>query len=257
MAGILTLFSGSSGNCALIKNKNKCVLIDAGASATATLKAISEAGCEPSSVEAVFVTHEHSDHIKGLPVLCKKLPKLKIITSGGTAYAICERSPELRERITTVGNGCGIEAAELVFTAFRTPHDANESMGFYISDKEKKLFGYATDIGVVTDDIKNALRGCKSVVVESNHDVAMLQNGSYPYILKRRILSSGGHLSNEDCAKLITELAASGTENFILAHLSAENNLPELALETARLAVGTAAYVTVAPRFSPSEEFNA
>lgn len=256
MAGILTLFSGSSGNCALVKNGSECALIDAGASATAIIKAVSAQGFEPAAIRSVFITHEHCDHIKGLFVLCKKLPGLSICTSGGTAYAICEKNPELRDRIRIMSDGSSQEAAGLTFTAFRTSHDAAESMGFIIGDGKCKIFGYATDTGTVTETVKTALLGCRAVVVESNHDVAMLMTGGYPYVLKRRIHSSGGHLSNEDCAGLITELAAAGTKKFLLAHLSAENNLPALALETARLAVGTAAYVAVAPRFSPSEEFN-
>lgn len=250
MTGIVTLCSGSEGNSSLVINGERLVLIDAGASARTILQRVEELGFKKENVEGLFITHEHSDHCKGTAVLRKRLPDMPVYTSAGTARALDIADA----RVVTCGE-C-VSCAGLDFVPFPTPHDAAESFGFVVYEDGKKHIGYCTDIGFVTDDIRESLLGCKIVVLESNYDENMLMLGSYPYELKRRIKSKKGHLSNEECDLFISELAKSGTEKIILAHLSCENNMPELALAGARLAAGEAT-VCVAPRKEPSEAYYA
>ena len=127
----------------------------------------------------------------------------------------------------------GVEVADMLVTAFRTSHDSRESMGYRIHLPDDRRVAVATDTRLLTDDTRQALTGCDLVLLESNHDVHMLENGPYPYYLKRRILSKQGHLSNEACAGELPAFAQSGTTRFVLAHLSQENNIPELAYQTA------------------------
>lgn len=250
MISVFTLFSGSSGNCTVIKNGDRYALIDAGVSFSALSKALSENGINPERIEAVFLTHEHSDHISGIPVLQKKLPEIKIYSSVGTAKNV-------NANISTVCEGECVEASGLSFVPFSTPHDAAESFGYTVYENGEKKIGFATDTGYASNSIISGLSGCKTVVIESNHDLAMLMTGRYPYYLKRRIASDVGHLSNEDCAELAKTLYESGTRNFLLAHLSKENNLPELALECTRQSLKSDAFVAVGHINSRSEELNA
>lgn len=251
MAGIATLCSGSEGNCSLIINGERLILIDAGAGARTIFQKISTLGFDAKNIEGLFITHEHTDHCKGIAALRKKLPNMPVYTSAGTARAIG------LEGITPVVCGECISCAGLELIPFQTPHDAAESFGYVVYDGGEKHIGYCTDIGFVTDEIRESLTGCKIVLLESNYDENMLMLGSYPYELKRRIRSKRGHLSNEECDLFIGELVGSGTKRVILAHLSLENNMPELALEGARLAADDAADIAVAPRRELSEAYYA
>jgi phosphoribosyl 1,2-cyclic phosphodiesterase len=193
--------------------------------------------------------------VAGVKVLSKKLPRMEIYASAGTALYFKD-VPELYSRIRVISEGETVELCGLTVMPFKTSHDALESFGYVICSEGKKLFGFATDTGCVTEDIYEALKGAKVCVLESNHDEGMLMCGPYPYYLKRRILSDRGHLSNTDCASLAESLYKDGTQRFVLAHLSAENNMPELAFETVKAAVRYAD-VSVAPRKDASEEFYA
>lgn len=222
-----TLFSSSKGNCTYIRYKDEEFLIDIGASARSVTSALHQLDTDFSNIKAVFLTHEHTDHTKGLETLLKHY---KIPVYAPFLSALC-----LRMRI-----GCPEEAIiplddrdifnfdNTSFKAFRTPHDSEGSVCYRITMGDDNL-GYATDIGHITDNIKNALSGCGSVVLESNHDIEMLKKSAYPASVKRRILSDYGHLSNDSCAELVFDLASEGTRHFMLAHLSQENNRPELA----------------------------
>lgn len=254
MVGVVTLFSGSEANSSLIINGQRLVLIDAGASASAILKAVSSLGFDPEAIEGAFITHEHSDHTKGIRVLLKKLPKLKLYMSRGTADALDLDFDNLQ----IIKCGEQISCGGCDFVPFSTPHDAEESFGYVVYNGGRKQIGYATDIGFITDEIRISLIGCKTVVLESNHDENMLMFGRYPYELKRRIMSNRGHLSNEACDRFIQELVVGGTENIILAHLSCENNMPEIALAGAKNAASEkAANICIAPKKEPSEAYYA
>lgn len=251
MTGIATLCSSSEGNCSLVMNGRRLALIDAGISAKTIFEKIKELGFEPQNIEGLFITHEHSDHCKGIGVLRKRLPDMPVYASAGTAEKL-----GLSDARCVYEGEC-ISCAGLDFVSFSTPHDAAESFGYVIFEGGEKRIGYCTDAGYVTSEIRESLSGCKIVVLESNYDENMLMLGSYPYELKRRIKSKKGHLSNEECDLFIEELTKSGTEKIILAHLSCENNLPELALAGARLAAQSGANICVAPKKEPSEAYYA
>lgn len=254
MARFCPLFSGSKGNCTYIGAANSGILVDAGVSARRIVKALQERDIEPSSVAAVFVTHEHTDHVMGLRALVKRFG-YKIYASAGTLKALYEKQIlEGNCRFEEVPEN-GVAAADLFVTAFRTSHDSRESTGFRVCTRDGRTLAVATDTGCMTAAVRHALRGCDLALIESNHDVNMLENGVYPYYLKQRILCDTGHLSNDCCAAELPELAMSGMTRFVLAHLSLENNRPELAYNTALGALSRAGMVSgrdfllsVAPR---------
>lgn len=222
MARFCPLFSGSSGNSTYIGTKDGGILIDAGVSARKLEKALSDRGIAPESIRAVFVTHEHIDHIRGISVFCKRYGT-PVYASAGTLEAM-EWNGEVIDAPMPLGDWC--------ITPFATPHDSRESQGYVVETSDGRRLAVATDIGVMWPSIHDHLVGCDLVLLESNHDVRMLQNGPYPYITKQRILSDRGHLSNTACAAEVLSLVAAGTTRVFLAHISKENNRPSLAFET-------------------------
>ncbi len=229
---VISLFSGSKGNCTLIDTGRTRILIDAGGSTKAISEALQKAGYALSDIAAVFITHEHSDHTHGLAVLAKKyrLPihmteasakMLHPADHSPLAACLVTHPPEYRLQLD--------EDSEI--EAFAAPHDSVCCVGYRVSCRGFAV-GIATDLGYVTQRVYDRLLGCKAVVLESNHDRDMVRNGSYPAALKQRILSGGGHLSNDDCAEAAGALARGGTKAFLLAHLSQENNTPEAAVTT-------------------------
>ena len=239
---IISLYSGSSGNAFLVMTPKARLLIDAGKNAKALTKALNEVGCPIETVNAIFITHDHHDHTSALPVLLKhhSLPvhaveaSAQVIARNAPQYlsdCLCRHLPLFCE---TVG--------DVTVKSFITPHDSEFSVGYRleITDGEgiTHAIGYATDLGYVTDDVRTALSGCESVVLESNHDRDMLIAGPYPYHLKERILSRYGHLSNEDCAALVGELSQGELRHLMLAHLSEHNNEPSLAYNETLMALG-------------------
>lgn len=234
---VISLFSGSKGNCTLIDTGNTRFLIDAGGSAKAIIDALEQVGYTLSDVTAIFITHEHSDHTHGLAVLTKKHPiPVHITEASAKVLAPAVDSPLQRCLVThpaeytvTLEDGCEIEA-------FAAPHDSVCCVGYRITCSGGTV-GVATDLGYVTQRVYDRLLGCEAVMLESNHDRDMVKNGPYPAALKQRILSGGGHLSNDDCAEVAGALARGGTKAFLLAHLSQENNTPEAAIETVLHAV--------------------
>ena len=226
---IVTFASGSTGNCCLVSDGGVNVLIDAGISARRIVQGLGVLGLAPQDVCGVLITHEHSDHISGLPVLVKRTG-MRIFAPSELGEVLKRVKPELSESIDYIPPDGGLCVGDVRITAFPTPHDASASFGYRIEGSE--VFAFATDTGHISDELLEGLQGADTVVIEANHDKAMLKNGPYPPFLKQRVLSKHGHLSNDDCAKLACLLADSGTRQIILGHLSQQNNTPEAA-ETA------------------------
>lgn len=236
MAKFCSLFSSSSGNCTYIGCSQGGILIDIGISAKKAELALADIGVEPKSIAAIFVTHEHSDHIKGIRVFAERYG-IKVYSSVGTLTGMEELKAVTPKTKTEIMPSDGVDAGGMHIYSFRTPHDSLESTGYCILTPDGKKLAVATDIGKITSEITDAISGSDLVLLESNHDIRMLQNGPYPYFLKQRILSDIGHLSNESCANAAVKLMESGTTRFVLGHLSKENNMPSLAFETTHAAM--------------------
>jgi len=222
-----TLFSGSSGNCEFIRCGKDAILVDAGKSAKAVETALKSLGADLSEVKAIFVTHEHCDHVAALPVIARKYG-IPIHILSATAYEMKEvpATAVLHEGLFEESVGA------ITVNAFYTPHDSVRSVGYTICCGGHR-FGIATDMGVIARNVVEALAGCDCAMIESNYDEDMLRDGPYPWHLKERIASTRGHLSNKNGALLAAILAHSGTGRIVLGHLSAENNDPEIALQAA------------------------
>ncbi len=231
MARFCPLFSSSSGNCTYIGNASGGILIDVGVSAKRTKEALLSIGVDPCSIKAILVTHEHADHINGLRVFAGA-NKIDVYASKGTLSALSEKEILTDKYSAFVMPSQGIEIGGMYIKPFRTSHDAKESFGYTIVTADERRVAVTTDTGILTDEIMNAIFGSDLVMIESNHDVAMLQNGPYDYWLKRRILSDLGHLSNDSCATAVKTLVNGGTTRIFLGHLSKENNYPPLAYQT-------------------------
>lgn len=236
MAKFCSLYSSSSGNCTYIGSSHGGILVDIGVSAKRTELALADIGVDPASIAAIFVTHEHTDHINGIRVFAQRYG-IKVYASEGTLAGMDELGVLTSKIRTEIMPANGIEAGGMFIRSFRTPHDSRESTGYTVVTPDSKRLAVATDIGCITDTVMEAIHGSDLVLLESNHDIGMLQNGPYPYFLKQRILSNHGHLSNENCAKTAVKLMESGTTRFVLGHLSKENNIPSLAFETTHAAM--------------------
>lgn len=235
MSRICPLFSGSTGNSTYISTAAGGLLIDAGASYKALCGAIAAAGGSTDTLRAVAVTHEHTDHIKGLRVLLKSLC-IPLIASPQTLAALTALGA-VPDGTKTLSATQAIDLGGLEIRQFETSHDCAGSGGYVVTLPDGRRAAVCTDLGVVTDSVRAALTGCEAVVIESNHDVTMLKNGPYPPPLKLRILSDSGHLSNAACAAELPGLVRGGTTRIILGHLSQKNNLPMLALSAAKAAL--------------------
>lgn len=233
MSRICPLFSGSSGNATYISTPAGALLVDAGASCKALENALIAARGSITDISAVAVTHEHIDHIKGLKTLLKK-SGATLVASAKTLDALArdDRIPE-GTQILCADEG-RVMVGDILINRFATSHDCEGSSGYTVSVGGKKIAAVCTDLGIVTDEVRNALCGFPAVLIESNHDIDMLRRGPYPAQLKLRILSDSGHLSNNACAAELVSLLKNGTTRFILGHLSRNNNLPMLASSCAK-----------------------
>lgn len=227
---IMTIRSGSSANCILIKQYGYGVLIDAGIGIRTLSCALKAVDFDIDRIAAIFITHEHSDHVKGLETILK-YKKIPVFGNKATLDAVWRKYDIKTAELTDMPTGSSAACPDLKITSFRTPHDSVESVGYTVTDGVKK-FSLATDIGIMTKEVATAIVGSDAVVLESNYDEYMLKNGVYPPILKERILSKTGHLSNDDCAKFAPLLVERGTKRIILGHLSQNNNTPDLAYRT-------------------------
>ncbi|WP_089761218.1 MBL fold metallo-hydrolase [Halarsenatibacter silvermanii] len=223
------LASGSSGNSIYVAGEGTEILIDAGLSGREIKKRLERIERNPEDLDALLLTHEHSDHINGAGVLSRRY-ELPIFASPGTLSACSEKLGEvsLGGKISAGGS---YRMGDLQVDCFSLPHDASEPIGFTIECGGDK-FGLATDIGQVTEEIRTKLAGLDLLVLEANHDEDLLRTGSYPDFLKRRIRGQRGHLSNMEAARLLPQLLSFDGDRkpvIVLSHLSEENNRPELA----------------------------
>jgi phosphoribosyl 1,2-cyclic phosphodiesterase len=223
----MTLFSGSRGNCALLTTNNTKILIDCGVGYRALTKALRSVNVSPKQINALFITHSHSDHISGLFNFVK-------YNAAAEVFVHKEGFDELYGK--TYWKASTFEEnftyRDIAVSFYRCSHDASCCVG-YSFKAEGKLICYVTDTGCVNEKLVDFIKGCDSLVIESNHDYKMLKEGSYPYYLKKRIESGSGHLSNEQTASLLQEILGYGTTKILLAHLSENNNSPLLALNCA------------------------
>ncbi len=230
---LMSIASSSSGNCIYVASDNTAVLIDAGISKKKVLEGMSKRGLSMEDVKAVFVTHEHSDHIKGLGVLARTY-KLPIYTTYMTAKAVMKSSAvgKIDESLFNIIEPDNeVVVGDITAHAFSMAHDAANPVSFYMTDGKSKV-SVTTDIGHYDDYIVDNLKDSSIILLEANHDVKMLEVGPYTYSLKQRILSDYGHLSNENCGKLLCEVMSDKLKHILLGHLSQENNYPALAYET-------------------------
>lgn len=227
---VTTFASGSSGNCALVTTGETRLLIDAGISFLKIRQYLGMNGCTPEDIDGILITHEHSDHIRGLKTLLKRTD-IPLFAPRTVASRLWGMLPESDGKLNPIPVETEITLGDLRFTAFPTPHDTPQSVGYRLEDGTH-TFCLCTDLGHVTDVVLDYLTDADAVVIEANHDEEMLKLGPYPVPLKRRILSDNGHLSNHACARLAVTLAEHGTEQFVLGHISKENNTPRLAYDT-------------------------
>lgn len=224
--------------------------MDCGISCLRIKRALARFGLTPADLAGILITHEHSDHISGLATLFKQY-HLPVYCSRGTGRQLAYRTAFLEEVLVPVTPGEGFELGEIAVQTFPTSHDAADSMGYTFTADARKA-AIVTDLGVVTSLVEQAVAGSHLMVVESNHDPDWVLDGPYPWPLKQRVLGPQGHLSNADCAALCARV---GARTVVLAHLSAENNSPELALATVRGAVGEGVTVEAAPRNEASRRY--
>jgi phosphoribosyl 1,2-cyclic phosphodiesterase len=247
MVRLTVLASGSKGNSSVISSGRTKVLVDVGLSCRETLKRMHCAGEDPECLDAILITHEHQDHVNGLAVLARKL-RIPVYMTGAThqGWRRWMRSqPAGKEdptkaslqRHETFEAGRCFSVGDIEVLPFTTPHDAADPVGFVFSVEGCRL-GYLTDLGYLPANVKHYLRGCDGLLIESNHDKEMLRNGPYPWSVKQRVASRDGHLANEDLAAFFQTDYDGGAAFIVLAHLSENNNHPELARKTAEEALG-------------------
>lgn len=227
-----SLYSGSSGNSIFVSSDNTKVLVDAGLSGKKIIEAVQQIDENPKDIDAIFITHEHSDHIKGAGILSRKFD-IPIYANEATWIAMKDGLGNVKEKnIKILKKRSGITIRDLDIICFNTPHDSIAPMGYTFSSGKKKI-SIVTDIGTFTEEIKRNIIESQVVLLESNHDVQMVKFGPYPYELKRRVLSEIGHLCNEDCGEAIVQIMKDGMyRNIVLGHLSNTNNVPELAYKS-------------------------
>ena len=231
MLNFCSLYSGSSGNSLLVETENTKLLIDAGVSSRKIENALKDIDIDPTSIDAILITHEHSDHVQGLGTFSKKFD-LPVFVNQETLDAMPKQRDKIADKnINKFKIKDKFDIGDLKIHPFSIPHDAANPCGFNIFKGDKKL-SIATDIGKMTNDILRCLEESEFIMLESNYDPEVLKHSAYPYILKRRIAGPTGHLSNELAGKTISHLLKSGLKNAMLGHLSKESNFPELAYQT-------------------------
>lgn len=259
---LCSIASGSSGNCIYAGTDNCHLLVDAGISGRRVEQGLNSIGLKTSEIQGILVTHEHIDHIAGLGVLARRY-EIPIYATPGTIDAVLHTKSVGRveeELFHPITPECRFTIGDMTIEPIAISHDAAEPVA-YKMQKDNQSMAIVTDLGTYDEKIIAKLNNLDAVLLEANHDVHMLQAGSYPYPLKQRILGDRGHLSNESSGQLLGELLHDNLKMVILGHLSRENNYPELAYETVRLEVtmgenpyqGNDFPIQVAKREEPSE----
>lgn len=236
MSRICPLFSGSTGNSTYISTSKGAFLVDAGHSCKQLCKAVENIGGDISDIRGIFITHEHSDHIKGLKTLVKNL-KIPVFATKETLEACIKSDVIPAGAKLVVFDENTVDFGEIAVERFSTSHDCEGSSGYKFFLPDGKNIAVCTDLGIMTEEVRQSLSGCDTVLLESNHDIQMLKKGPYPPHLKVRILSDKGHLSNEACAAELPLLLKKGLKRIILGHISQKNNLPMLASSATRAAL--------------------
>jgi len=251
---VSVLASGSRGNCALVATSATRILVDAGLSGRETFKRLrtladrnnnnnnNNNNDRADEISAILITHEHSDHVAGLQRLAKKL-NVPVFLTAPTHHAWSRAVRDAEGAIPELPKseyfsaGRGFRVGDIEIMPFTIPHDAADPVGFTFRAEGVKI-GFATDLGYMPASVRDHLRGCSVLVMESNHDVEMLRSGPYPWSVKQRVMSRVGHLSNDALAEFFSSDYDGGAEYLILAHLSEQNNHPELARAAAEHALG-------------------
>ncbi|NLZ49337.1 MAG: MBL fold metallo-hydrolase [Clostridiales bacterium] len=251
-----SLYSGSSGNSIFLSSDNTKILIDAGMPGKSIENALKDIGEKAEEIDAIFVTHEHTDHTKGVGVLSRKYD-IPIYASEGTWKGMIKQVGKIKDNNIRVMNS-PISIKDMDIASFAISHDALQPTGYSIICEGKKAC-IATDLGYLSEEVKDNIIDADLLLLESNHDVEMLKFGPYPYVLKKRILSDVGHLSNEACGKAIIEIMTEKQKKIVLGHLSKTNNYPELAyltvaniLKEEKINIGKDVILTMADRSKPS-----
>ena len=254
---ICSLYSGSKGNSVFIEAGGAKILIDAGRSARALCQSLCAIGVSVDEIDAIFITHDHSDHTSALQTLSHKhnIPMHLTLKSAQIFNGLFDEKLCLCLALHDKSD-FKVQIKDLTVEAFPTPHDSRASVGYkltFTEGGEEISVAYATDTGHVSNTMLEYMLGAKYAVIESNHDLDMLRDGPYPVDLKARIASPRGHLSNADCAVLASHLAENGAKAILLAHLSEENNLPDLAYSETRGAVADdGVIIEVASQYEPT-----
>ena len=228
MNGFCPLASGSKGNSIFVGTKNCRILIDAGLSLKATQEKLSQIGVDLRDIDAILVTHEHVDHIRGIGTIALK-HNIPVFANSDTAHAILETLDEA-PKFKIFSTGETFEFGDLEIHPFSIQHDTLDPVAFTIRTSNIKL-GFCTDLGFVTNQEKNQQKKCDYLYIEANHEPSMVHSSARPMVYKQRVLSRQGHLSNQQCADLLAEVAHAHLKHVHLAHLSQECNHPEKALQ--------------------------
>ncbi len=257
---MIPLYSGSSGNSVFIQFDGIRILVDAGCTTKSIATALEKVGQNAADIDAVLITHDHSDHIKGLDVFVRKYgPRIYATKGSWRQIRYCEKKPHdlLLDYVIEAGEPFFVKDVKVL--PFSTPHDADGSVGFRFFYKDSSI-SVATDLGHFSEEVKNAVVGSEAILIEANYDRDMLWNGAYPWPLKKRVDGDNGHLCNLDCADAVCFLYRNGTKNFVLGHLSQENNTPMTAekaivraMENIEAIRGESYTLQVANRYYPSE----
>lgn len=231
MLKFCSLYSGSTGNSLFVENNDTKILIDSGVSGKKVVEALESININPEEIDAILVTHEHTDHIQSVGTLSKKY-NIPVYANKNTWNNLPKEMSKIsKENILTFNTFEHFSVGSLGVYPFETPHDAAQSCGFSIYDGKTKI-SIATDLGYVTKEILNSLKGSKFMLLEANYEPEVLRMCSYPYHLKNRIASNNGHLSNNIAGQTISKLIDSGLTSVMLGHLSKESNFPQMAYAT-------------------------